>query len=72
MANLNTHEPDRCCGKHLAKALLKGSLDSVEHWDCPICGCEWKPKLVMDADSDRNVHTIRHWEPHPVVMVFPL
>lgn len=63
MANLNTHEPDRCCGKHLAKALLKGSLDSVEHWDCPICGCEWKPKLVGE---------IRHWEPHPVVMVFPL
>lgn len=59
--SLNTHEPDACCGKHLSKALRSGLLDSLDTWMCPKCGMEWQPRMV---------ETLRHWEPHPVILIF--
>lgn len=46
--------PDECCGKHIGKALLKGTLDDAKNWHCPRCDCEW---------TWRDIEGIRMWEP---------
>jgi len=58
---LQTYDPDSCCGKHLHKAMSAGKLATAESWECPECGCTWKPKQVGD---------IRHWSPVPLIAVF--
>lgn len=57
-APLQTFEPDECCGEGISQALGELSGDS---WTCPKCGCEWNPRMVG---------SVRHWEPHPEVMIF--
>ncbi len=54
-----TFEPDACCGRQIAKSALAGTLGAL--WECPKCGCVWKP---------RTVGAVEHWEPHPHIMVF--
>jgi len=56
----NSYEPDTCCGKHIVRAISEGKLDAADSWECPKCGLEWKPRVVG---------TLRHWEPHPVLLV---
>lgn len=53
--SFQTCEPDPCCAPPLQKAMDAGALDAAETWECPKCGCEWKPRMVGP---------IRHWEPH--------
>jgi hypothetical protein len=52
---MQSFQEDSCCGKHLSKALMSGALDTVNTWECPTCGCEWRAQTI---DS------IRHWSPH--------
>ena len=52
---VQSYQPDECCGKHLSKALLAGTLDEVDRWECPKCGCEWRAEMK---------ESIRHWVPH--------
>jgi hypothetical protein len=69
---MQTWEPDKCCGKHLKKAISAGALDSAASWDCPDCGCTWKPREMtapLNGVSGESV-TIRHWEPHPAIALF--
>jgi hypothetical protein len=76
MAILNSHEPDECCGKALSKALLSGSLDTANSWECPKCGQEWRPKLTKFIPGDGALtlapDPIRHWTPHVYMEVVPL
>ncbi len=59
---LNTHEPDDgCCGPALSAAILAGLLDDAAEWECPECGCAWRPSVIGNA--------VRWWEPHPTVVV---
>jgi len=58
---LDTYEPDDCCGKRLAKALLAATEPLME-WTCPKCGTEWRPHAMA---SD-----MRHWMPEAPVVVF--
>ncbi len=50
-----------CCDKLIARAMKSGSLDVAENWNCPKCGCEWKPATVEG---------IRVWSPHEHIAVF--
>ncbi len=59
---LNTHEDDPCCSAALQKALRDGELDSVKSWTCPICGLEWRARLITDD--------IRHWTPYEIIEVW--
>ena len=61
-------EPDKCCAKALAKVLE--SLATAERWECPKCGCEWRPNTIT-SQIDGNTVTLRHWTPRPFVAVFP-
>ena len=63
-----SYEPDDCCGRRIAKALLKDELDSETRWECPKCGLEWRPDIVM-ATVDGETREIRHWRPRPVLIV---
>lgn len=58
---LQSYEPDSCCGRHIRKAISEEKLRHAESWECPECGCTWKPKQVGD---------IRHWSPVPLIAVF--
>ena len=60
MRPLNVWPEDPCCGKHLAKASLKGDLDRVTSWTCPRCGCEWNVSL---KDS------MRLWNPDTTIAI---
>ena len=55
-------QPDPCCGPRLSKALRKGDLDTAIAWECPKCGCEWKPTIQVEG--------IRFWQPHPIIEVW--
>jgi hypothetical protein len=57
---LNSHEPDKCCGKTLGKALLSGALDTAVSWTCPKCGLEWRPRF---RGFDQLPDGMLHWEP---------
>jgi hypothetical protein len=57
---LQSYQPDECCGRHLVKGLLSGQLDAAESWICPACGCNWKPE---------NKGELRHWSPVPLIAV---
>lgn len=65
---MDTYEPDKCCGRHLRKALEK--LATAKVWTCPDCGCDWKPE-EMAAKVDGETITVRHWQPKPYVALFP-
>lgn len=77
---MQSWEPDKCCGKRLAKAIASGAITEVStSWDCPECGCTWKPRtLVKDVhvQADGAIlasveHiSLRHWEPHPAIELF--
>lgn len=59
---LDTFDPDEsCCGREIARAGKSGVLKSLQSWECPKCGTEWKP---------RAVGPVRHWEPQAAVMIF--
>ena len=61
---LDTYEPDDCCGKRLAKALLAATAPLSE-WTCPKCGTEWKPHT-----NQITGWRFRHWIPEAPVVVF--
>lgn len=58
---LDTYEPDRCCGRILAKALASGSLSNETVWECPVCCTTWKAT---------QAGPVRHWGPVPMIVVF--
>lgn len=61
IAPLDTFEPDySCCGRRIAKAARTGTLAAVTSWECPDCGCEWRPQIAG---------TVRHWSPVPRVLI---
>lgn len=61
MAQLNTADPDLCCGVALNAALLAGLLDDTDTWVHEACGCEWHAVMVGE---------IRHWSPQPLMEIF--
>ncbi len=50
-----TAEPDDCCKP------MRCDLSKLQTWECPECGCEWRPTVVGP---------LRHWRPVPAVLVF--
>ncbi len=58
----NSFHPDECCSPHLNAAALSGLLDAADTWECPDCGCEWKPRVIAGL--------VKWWEPRPLVMLW--
>lgn len=52
---------DDCCDKALAEDLRAERIgDTVERWECPECGCEWRRLMV---------NGVAHWMPYEVVVI---
>jgi len=73
---LNTVHPDDCCTRRISKDLRDGKLDTVDTWECPKCGTEWRPTIISLAPGKLvtldQAQQIRHWEPVPAVAVVHL
>ena len=65
---MDTFEPDKCCSKHIRQALEK--LAAASSWDCPDCGCTWKPQEVLAKLDSGETITVRHWQAKPFFAVF--
>lgn len=50
-----------CCDRRIRKEMQRETLQSMEKWTCPVCGCDWLP---------REFQGMILWEAHPVIMVF--
>ncbi len=51
----DSFEPDQgCCTSAITSASRKGVLKSLQSWECPRCGCEWRAQ---------NAGVFRHWSP---------
>lgn len=61
ISNLQSFEPDDCCGAALSRALKSGQLESVDTWTHEKCGQQWKGTM-------RGV--IKFWEPAVMMEVF--
>lgn len=52
MLQVLTEDASWCCVCAWSKALKTGALDTIELWECPKCGCEYRVQLVS---------CIRYW-----------
>lgn len=62
---LQIHSEDPCCQAPLSKALASGALDNAASWECPKCGCEWRPRIVGEG-----IGAVTLWEPHVYCAIF--
>ena len=64
MTVLNVAMPsdDPCCSEPLNAAMLTGMLDAVTDWECPKCGCPWKPEEKWN---------LRVWKPQEWSAISP-
>jgi hypothetical protein len=60
--NMQTHEPDECCGPALNAALLAGLLDEATEWTHEVCGVEWRAQITGP---------VKHWQPHCPISILP-